>query len=138
MVEEKKRTRRAAKKLAGRPTKDSLLPYKLLVIILYGRFKWIDRSEAGVVRIVSPLACHHMNVRRRMLYAAIETLDDWGIIKECKKTKYSLRVTPEVPKGMAINISEMTVESDEDVGVHLDVLLEQKEARNEQTASNKI
>lgn len=125
-----KKASKNPRKRPGRPSKESLLPYRVLVILLYGRFRWVDRGDDGVIVIAAPLACHYLQVRRRWLYAAIETLDNWGLIRTFKGGKYYLRVEPAIPKGMAISISGRVVEAEEDTGNALDVLLETTEGRD--------
>lgn len=114
------------KRKVGRPTKDSMLPYKMLIIILYGRFKWVDRDPSGIVRVSIPMACYHMNIRRKRLYRTLEELDDWGLIDKWEGKLHVLRVQPVIPIGMAFTIAAKTIENNADMGSGVEHLLERR------------
>lgn len=109
----------------GRPPKNSILPYKLFIILLYGRFKWIDREANGTVRLTIPMVCEKLNLRRRGLYDLVEKLEKWGLIDKWEGRQYILLVVPKIPIGMAINISGTTLEYIEEDPEILDRLLDE-------------
>lgn len=100
------------RKVGGKPTKASMLPYKMLIILLYGRFTWVERDSNGTVRVSVPEAIEHLNIRRERLWATMETLEDWGLVSKWRGRVYLLVVTPVIPAGMAISVNAHTIEAE--------------------------
>lgn len=96
----------------ARPKISAVLPYKLLVIVLYGRFKWVNRDPLGVTRLPTARLCSYLRTDTQRLREAMESLDDWGVITRWKWWGHYIEIVPEVPQGMIIKIPEIdTIEA---------------------------
>jgi hypothetical protein len=86
----------------ARPSKKQLLPYKVLILALYGRMPWISRDSLGVVRLPVPKLASHFRTRSGEINDAIRTLDTWGIIESSKWWGSFVELTPHVPQKMCL------------------------------------
>lgn len=88
----------------ARPSKEKLIPYKIVMIALYGRMPWINRDSLGVVRLPIPKLSAHLRIRAGEVKAAIETLEAWMLIEGFRWWGNYVEITTSVPKGMCLLI----------------------------------
>ena len=88
----------------ARPSKQQLLPYKVLTLALYGQMPWINRDSLGIVRLPVPKLASHFNTRAGEINAAVQTLSTWGLIQSSKGWGSYVELTPHVPQGMCLVI----------------------------------
>ena len=86
----------------ARPSKQKLIPYKILMIALYGRMPWISRDSLGVVRLPVPKLSAHLRLRAGDVKEAIGTLESWMLIEGYKWWGSFVEITPSVPQGMCL------------------------------------
>jgi len=98
----------------AKPSKQRLIPYKLLMIALYGQMKWISRDSLGVVRLPVPKLATHLSLRSHDVHDALKTLKTWGLIETYGWWGSFAEITPIVPKGMCLitNAPAIRVEKD--------------------------
>lgn len=75
-------------------------PYKLLMVILFGKFKWVERDGA-MVRIPLARLAGHMKTRSGRIQEYLYLLEDWGLVSNLRWNPYWFSVTPETPQNMA-------------------------------------
>lgn len=88
----------------SRPSKQQLLPYKILTVALYGQMSWISRDSLGVVRLPVPKLASHFKTRAGEINDAVQTLSSWGLIQSSKSWGSFVELTPHVPQGMCLVI----------------------------------
>ena len=88
----------------ARPSKQQLLPYKLLMLALYGKMTWINRDSLGVVRLPVPKLSKHLGVRAGDVKGAVSNLEAWMLIEGHRWWGSYLEITTSVPRGMCLLI----------------------------------
>ena len=86
----------------AKPSKQRLIPYKLLMISLYGQMKWISRDSLGVVRLPVPKLASHLKLRAGDVHEALKTLKTWGLIETYGWWGSFAEITPIIPEGMCL------------------------------------
>ena len=109
------------------PSKKAILPYKLFIIILYGRFKWVNRDALGVTRLPIARLTTVLRTDSTKIRAALEALDDWGLLTRWKHWGHYVEVVAEVPQGMLIKLPAIeTIEASIEDPEILELLSEQE------------
>lgn len=88
----------------AKPSKHRLIPYKILMIALYGKMPWISRDSLGVVRLPVPKLSAHLRVRAGDVNEAIDTLQAWMLIEGYRWWGSFVEITTSVPQGMCLLI----------------------------------
>ena len=97
----------------SRPSKQQLLPYKLIMLSLYGRMNWVSRDRLGVIRLPVPKLASHFRTRAGEISKAVSALKDWQLIEDYKWWGSYVEITPFVPEGMCVLVSsEIKLPSD--------------------------
>ena len=84
------------------------MPYKLMMILLYGQHSWIDRNNSTVVVPIT-LMSKHMRTRASKIHESLELLQTWGFIS-FKWYKYHANVSIVPPQGMAFTVGPIDKE----------------------------
>lgn len=80
-------------------------PYKLLVTMLYGKHKWIER-DGPTVRLPVPRLANHMRIRAGRLREYTYLLEDWGVVASVRWNPYWVTITLLAPEGAEYRIGE--------------------------------
>ena len=66
--------------------KDRLVPYKLLVYLLYGQgLDWLQQLEDGKVRVITGPAARALRLKSTNLWIALYWLEEQKLVKYVKK-----------------------------------------------------
>lgn len=75
------------------------LPYRLLVTLLYGKMKWLARSDYNVTAPTARLSSH-LKTRAGRLRQYVYDLEDMGLVRSAKFNPNWVQVQLRVPEGM--------------------------------------
>lgn len=81
---------------------NATMPYKLLTILLYGRFRWLHRDGNGWVRCTTRQMCIYLKTEPDHLKGCLQSLENWGVIRKFSWWKSYWEVHLEIPVDMAI------------------------------------
>lgn len=91
--------------MSGKRGKPITAPYKLMMILLYGQHKWIDRNGPITVLPVAT-AAKHMRTRANRINEYLTQLETWGFLS-FTWYKHFAKITIETPVGMAYDLGEI-------------------------------
>ncbi len=80
----------------------AILPYKILTILLYGRFRWLHRDGTGWIRCTTRQMCVYLKTEPDHVKGSLKSLENWGVIKKLNYYGTYWEVELEIPTGMAI------------------------------------
>ena len=83
--------------------KTPVRPYKLMMVLLYGQHKWIERDGA-TIRVPNARCATHMRTRANKIREYLYELENWGFIDKVRWNPYWFSITPRMPVGMAWSI----------------------------------
>lgn len=97
---------------------DGIGPYKLLMTLMYGQHKWIER-EKGTVRVPCAKLASHFNTSASRIQERLYLLEDWGCLNHVRWNRCwtTLQINP--PVGMAYVVDN--IECDNNIGDIVDV-----------------
>lgn len=98
----------------ARPSKQKLIPYKILMIALYGKMPWISRDSLGVVRLPVPKLSAHLRLRAGDVKDAVDTLASWMLIDSYKWWGSFVEITTSVPQGMCLLVKAPSIKMPSD------------------------
>lgn len=99
----------ASKSTRIRKPHTAVLPYKLLTILMYGRFRWLHRDGAGWVRCTTRQMCVYLNTEPDHVKGCLKSLENWGVIRKLNHYGTYWEVQLEIPVGMAIYQPSITL-----------------------------
>jgi hypothetical protein len=104
-------TTRTTKKRTKKP---GVTPYKLLVTLLYGHHKWLER-DGGKVRFPCAIMSKHLKVPACRVQDYLYLLQDWGLLESVRWNRYWATIQISVPVDMEYR------ECDDNIGEVVDV-----------------
>lgn len=87
----------------------AVMPYKLGIILLYGRFRWLHRDGTGYVRCTTRQMCIYLNTEPDHLKGCLKSLENWGLLKKVSWWKSYFEVLLEIPAGMVLYQPSITL-----------------------------
>ena len=86
--------------------------YKLLLTLMYGQHKWIERDN-NYVRIPCAKIATHMRTRPVRIQKFLYLLEDWGVVDHISWNKYwaTIRIIPPLGMRFIINIGQDITET---------------------------
>ena len=99
----------------GKPkgTKHSVKKYRLMMMFLFGRQLWIERT-GSTVRMPVPLTARHLGCTKKELREYLYELENMGFMERIKWNRHWLTAKPYTPMNMA-EIVEVSSDEGADV-----------------------
>lgn len=89
----------------GKRRGSGVTPYKLMLTLMYGHHKWIERDQ-DKIRFPNAIMAKHLKVGVARIQEYLYLLEDWDIIGTVRVNKYWTTVSIIPPVNMVHNMGE--------------------------------
>ena len=86
----------------GRPL---LIPFKVLVSLIYGEFSFLER-ELPLVVVPTGAFCRQLSIIPNQFKVSLEYLEQAELIESYQWHRYHATIRLRIPKGLSINVGE--------------------------------